>query len=95
MSIHLPNEHSDSNWDPFMAETIDLQVICTRLQQLGYAREKYIRLYGEEFHWISNPVPDGEGFAIEGTTTSGSRRKVRIPLTLVHSVKKEFGRRER
>lgn len=67
------------------------QTICERLQELGYAREKKIRLYGEEFYFVSNPVPDGEGFAIEGTSrTSASVRRVRIPLSLVHIVKKEF-----
>ena len=67
------------------------QIICKRLQELGYAREKYIRLYGEEFHLLSNPVPDGDGFAVEGTTaTSVNVRRVRIPLSLVHTVRKEF-----
>jgi len=67
------------------------QVICARLQELGYAREKHIRLYGEEFHLLSNPVPDGEGFAVEGVTRmSSSVRRVRIPLSLVYTVEKEF-----
>jgi len=64
--------------------------ICARLQQLGYAREKHIRLYGEEFHLVSDPVPDGDGFAVEGITRfSGNVRRVRIPLSLVHTVRKE------
>jgi len=67
------------------------QIICERLRELGYAREKHIRLYGEEFHLVSNPMPDGDGFAVEGTTrTSSNVRRVRIPLSLVHTVKKEF-----
>jgi len=67
------------------------RTICERLQELGYAREKNIRLYGEEFHFVSNPVPDGEGFAIEGISrTSVNVRRVRIPLSLVSTVKKEF-----
>jgi hypothetical protein len=67
------------------------QTICERLQQLGYEREKDIRLYGEEFHLVSNPVPDGDGFVVEGISRrSVSVRRVRIPLSLVHTVKKEF-----
>ncbi len=67
------------------------QIICARLQELGYAREKHIRLYGEEFHLVSNPVPDGDGFAFEGITrTSVKVRRVRIPLSLVSTVRKEF-----
>jgi hypothetical protein len=67
------------------------QNICSRLQELGYAREKHIRLYGEEFHLVSNPVPDGDGFAVEGVTrVSADVRRVRIPLSLVCTVEKEF-----
>ncbi len=67
------------------------QTICARLQELGFAREKHIRLYGEEFHLVSNPVPDGDGFVIEGIArTSSDVRRVRIPLSLVCTVKKEF-----
>jgi hypothetical protein len=67
------------------------QTICERLQELGYKRETNIRLYGEEFHLVSNPVPDGDGFAIEGISRrSMSIRRVRIPLSLVQTVQKEF-----
>jgi len=67
------------------------QIICARLQELGFAREKHIKLYGEEFDLVSDPVPEGGGFVIEGTTrNSVDVRRVRIPLSLVHTVKKEF-----
>ena len=67
------------------------ETICKRLQALGYEREKHIRLYGEEFHLLSNPVPEGDGFVVEGTTaTSVNVRRVRIPLSLVHTVRKQF-----
>jgi hypothetical protein len=67
------------------------QIICERLQELGYAREKHIRLYGEEFHLVSNPIPDGDGFAVEGITRkSGNIRRMRIPLSLVHTLRKEL-----
>jgi hypothetical protein len=67
------------------------RTICERLQQLGYQREKNIRLYGEEFHLVSNPLPDGDGFAVEGISrTSIAVRRVRLPLSLVQTVKKEF-----
>lgn len=67
------------------------QMICEKLQELGYAREKHIRLYGEEFHLVSNPIPDGDGFAVEGITRkSGNLRRMRIPLSLVHTLSKEL-----
>jgi len=67
------------------------RTICERLQKLGYAREKYIRLYGEEFHLVSNPIPDGNGYSVEGTTrASASVRRMRIPLSLIHTLRKEL-----
>lgn len=69
------------------------KVICLRLQELGYAREKDIRLYGEEFHLISDPVADGDGFAVEGISRSSVNvRRVRIPLSLVQTVRKEINK---
>ncbi len=67
------------------------QAICDKLQKLGYAREKHIKLYGEDLHLVSNPVPEGDGFAVEGVTrASGDMRRVRIPLSLVHTLQKEL-----
>jgi hypothetical protein len=67
------------------------QAICDRLQKLGYAKENHIKLYGEELHLVSNPVPDGDGFAVEGIARgSGARKRMRIPLSLVCTVRKEL-----
>jgi hypothetical protein len=67
------------------------QAICDRLQELGFAREKHIKLYGEELCLVSNPVPDGDGFAVEGITRkSGNLKRMRIPLSLVHTLRKEL-----
>lgn len=66
-------------------------IICARLQELGFAREKHIKLYGEEFELVSNPVPDGDGFAVEGVArTLGNLRRMRIPLSLIHTLRKEL-----
>jgi hypothetical protein len=68
-----------------------LQSICKRLRELGYAQERDIKLYGEKFHLVSNPVPDGNGFVVEGTTRlSVTARRVRIPISLVQTVEQEF-----
>jgi hypothetical protein len=68
-----------------------LQSICKRLRELGYAQERDIKLYGEEFHLVSNPVSDGNGFVVEGMTRfSVTARRVRIPISLVYTVEKEF-----
>jgi len=66
-------------------------VICERLRKLGYARERHIHLYGEEFDLVSNPIPDGDGFTVEGVArSSGARRRIRIPLPVVHTLTQEI-----
>ena len=65
--------------------------ICDKLQRLGYEKEHDIKLYGEQFHLVSNPIPDGDGFAIEGVTRESAEvRRMRIPLSLVCTLKKEL-----
>jgi len=67
------------------------EIICARLQELGFAAKKHIKLYGEEFEIVSNPVPDGQGFAVEGVArASGNRRRMRIPLSLIQTLRKEL-----
>jgi hypothetical protein len=64
--------------------------VCKKLQLLGFASERRIRLYGEEFKLISNPFQDGTGYGIDGISRkSGSPRHVRIPLSLVRTVENE------
>lgn len=66
------------------------QAICEKLQQLGYAKEKHIKLYGEELHLVSNPVPDGNGFSVEGIArASGNLIRMRIPLTVLHTLQQD------
>jgi hypothetical protein len=77
---------------PTMVDQTDTgQTICNRLQELGYARENNIKLYGEKLHLVSNPVPDGEGFAVDGiASASGKVRRMRIPLSLICTLRKEL-----
>ncbi len=65
-------------------------VICEKLRKLGYASARHVRLYGEEFYLISDPVPDGDGFAVKGTARrSGKSRYIRIPLSTVDTLRRE------
>lgn len=75
-----------------MTKQGDIQlVICERLREFGYATEHRIRLYGEEFRLVSDPMPDGDGFAIKGIARrSGSSRYIGIPLSIVHMLRKEL-----
>lgn len=65
-------------------------MICQRLKTLGYARERRIRLYGEELRLVSNPEPDGAGFAIEGITRESKLRRMRIPLSVIQVLEREL-----
>jgi hypothetical protein len=73
-----------------MTKPCDKQfVICERLRELGYASERHVRLYGEEFYLVSDPVPEGDGFAVEGIARgSGKSRCIRIPLSIVHTLRR-------
>jgi len=65
--------------------------LCKRLQGLGYAQQCLVKLYGEEFELVSDPVPDGSGYAIEGISRrSGSVRHVRIPLSVTRTIEHEL-----
>ena len=68
-----------------------LAVLCNRLTALGYAQHNKIRLYGEELELITDASPDGEGFAVEGIARrTGKLRRIRIPLTVVQTVRREL-----
>jgi hypothetical protein len=75
-----------------MTKPCDKQlVICERLRELGYASERHVRLYGEQFYLISDPIPEGDGFAVEGIARgSGKSRCIRIPLSIVHTLRREL-----
>jgi hypothetical protein len=59
--------------------------VCETLKHLGYAQDNQVRLYGEIFHLVSDPISIGENLvfvdALDGK--SGKVMRVRIPPTLV------------
>jgi hypothetical protein len=75
-----------------MTKPCDQQsVICERLRELGYASERHVRLYGEEFYLVADPIPEGDGFAVEGIAHgTGKSRCIRIPLSIVHTLRREL-----
>jgi hypothetical protein len=69
-------------------------LICERLKSLGYAREHSIRLYGEELKLTSNPIADGDGFAVEVVTRAAAVKRVRLPLSVVNVLEAEMAGEE-
>jgi hypothetical protein len=59
--------------------------LCETLKRLGYAQDNQVKLYGEIFHLVSDPISIGENLvfvdALHGR--SGRVMRVRIPPTLV------------
>jgi len=57
----------------------DINFVCERLRKFGFAERRTIRLYGEELYLISNPIPAGDGFAVEAIDRrSGNKKRVRF-----------------
>ena len=69
--------------------------VCERLRKLGYRSASTIRLYGEELHLISDPVPHENGFVVEGiAVNSMTVKRVRLPLSVVRMVEREAALRQ-
>ena len=71
-----PEEHRGRNQSDSLCET---------LRGLGYARDNQVRLYGEVFELLSDPVEVCENFVFVDALDrkSGEFRRVRIPRTII------------
>jgi hypothetical protein len=60
--------------------------LCKRLKQLGFRQESQMRLYGEVFELLGDPLVmrDDLVFVDAIEKKSGRRRRVRIPLTILN-----------
>ena len=58
--------------------------LCETIKRLGYAQNNQVRLYGEVFDLVSDPVSVGDNFVfVDGLDRKGQVRRVRIPPTIV------------
>jgi hypothetical protein len=70
--------------------------LCEKLKALGYADRNRIRIYGEEFDLLSNPISDEQGVSIEAKSRkSGHARRLRIPLSILYMIRKDLQLRGR
>jgi hypothetical protein len=70
-------------------------LVCERLRKLGYRSASTIRLYGEELHLISDPVPHENGFVVEGSVLNSMIvKRVRLPLSVVRMIEREVSLRQ-
>jgi len=65
--------------------------VCQELRRRGFASGRRIRLYGEEFDFISDPIAVDGGYRLEGVSRkSGHTRSVCIPLSVVIPVERQM-----
>ena len=66
-------------------------MLCAAIKHLGYAQNNQVRLYGEVFDLVSDPVSVGENFVFVDALErkSGHIRRIRIPLTIVQLAKQD------
>ena len=71
-----PEEHRESK---------PLDTLCETIKRLGYAQNNQVRLYGDVFDLVSDPVSVGGNFVYVDAVEQKSNqlRRVRIPLTIV------------
>ena len=65
----------------------DKQVSLTAsLKRLGFTKGKQMKLYGEVFEVVSEPIIMADNIVLVDATErkSGQARRVRIPLPIVH-----------
>ena len=65
--------------------------LCERLKQLGYAKNKPLRMYGEDFDLLSDPRVVEEHLIVVDAMVrkSGALRRLSIPLSVVQLIRKE------
>jgi hypothetical protein len=66
--------------------------LCERLKRLGYSQGNRVRIYGEEFDLVSDPitVQDQLVFVDGVERKSGSLRRIRIPLPIVRMISQDI-----
>ena len=64
-------------------------LILERLIRLGYARDKQVKLYGQLFELVSDPIFIGELVVVDGLDVrSGTTKRITIPLSILTMVRK-------
>jgi len=66
-------------------------ILRSRLKQLGFTQENQMRLYGQEFELLSDPIVMGDGAVFVDAIEKRSRqtRRIRIPMPIVNMANSE------
>lgn len=64
---------------------------CARIKDLGYGSSHHIRMYGQQFEIVSDPVPDGNGVSVQVTSAAEpAKRTLRLPTSILVGFKDFF-----
>jgi len=73
---------------------------CARIRDLGYTSTKHIKMYGERFELISDPIEDGDYTVVQAISGSDPTiRTLRLPISILLGLsdrsgqKTKFGKR--
>ena len=73
---------------------------CARIRDLGYTSTKHIKMYGERFELISDPMEDGDYTVVQAISGSDPTiRTLRLPISILLGLsdrsgqKTKFGKR--
>ena len=57
---------------------------CIRIKDLGYGSSHHMRMYGQQFEIVSDPVPDGNGVSVQVTSAANpTKRTLRLPTSIL------------
>ena len=66
---------------------------CLRIKDLGYGSSNHIRLYGQQFEIVSDPIPDGDGVSVQVTSSAEpAKRTLRLPTSILVGFKDFFSK---
>jgi hypothetical protein len=65
--------------------------LCARLKGLGFAKGNQVKLYGDVFELVEDPVVVSSTLVLFGATEkkSGELRRVRVPLPIVNMANRQ------
>ena len=64
---------------------------CLRIKDLGYGSSNHIRMYGQQFEIVSDPVPDEDGVSVQVTSAAEpAKRTLRLPTSIFVGFKDFF-----
>lgn len=66
--------------------------LCARLQRLGFTQGSQMKLYGEIFEFVGDPIVMSDDVILVDATErkTGQTRRVRVPLPIVRMASAEL-----